>query len=78
MTRYINSNYLNNYTGSVTTSGDVEFSNSNASSFEDFAGGADQGTYFEDEDGTIYFKIDTGGDALDIVRFVGNRLVQVS
>jgi len=76
MSRFINSNYLNNYTGSVTASGDVEFVNSNASSFEDFAVGADQGTYYEDGD-TVYFKIEAGGDALEIVRFQGNRLVQV-
>lgn len=76
MSRFINSNYLNEYTGAVTAFGDVEFTNSNASSFEDFAEGADQGTYYEDGD-TVFFKIDAGSDALEIVKFSGNRLVQV-
>ena len=76
MSRFINANYLNNYTGAVTASGDVEFTNSNAANFEDFAEGADQGTYYE-ENGEVYFKIDAGGDALEIVKFSGNRLVQV-
>lgn len=76
MSRFINASYLNNYTGAITAFGEVEFRISNASSFEDFVEGADQGTYYEDGD-TVYFKIDAGGDALEIVRFSDNRLVQV-